>query len=43
MLSKFLISTFIKNYRDTTNKKVRDSYGYFGGLVGIILNLILCY
>ncbi|MBU3179636.1 cation diffusion facilitator family transporter [Clostridium psychrophilum] len=41
MLSKFLISRFIKNYKDTSNKIVRDSYGYFGGLVGIILNLIL--
>ena len=41
MLSKFLISRFIKNYKDTSNKVVRDSYGYFGGLVGIILNLIL--
>ena len=41
MLSKLLISRFVKNYQDTTNKKVRDSYGYLGGLVGIILNLIL--
>ncbi|MCB2293469.1 cation diffusion facilitator family transporter [Clostridium algoriphilum] len=41
MLSKFLISKFIKNYQDTNNKKVRDSYGYLGGLVGIILNIIL--
>ncbi len=41
MLSKFLISKCIKNYQDITNKKVRDSYGYLGGLVGIILNLIL--
>ena len=41
MLSKFLISRFIKNYKDTSNKIVRDCYGYFGGLVGIILNLIL--
>ncbi|WP_291633700.1 cation diffusion facilitator family transporter [Clostridium sp.] len=41
MLSKFLISKFIKNYQDVTNKKVRDSYGYLGGVVGIIVNLIL--
>jgi len=41
MLSKFLISKFVPNYQDTTNKKVRDSYGYLGGLVGIIVNLIL--
>ena len=31
MLSKFLISKFVKNYKDTTNKKVRDDYGYLGG------------
>ncbi|MBU3113632.1 cation diffusion facilitator family transporter [Clostridium lacusfryxellense] len=41
MLSKFLISKFIKNYKDVNNKKVRDEYGYLGGVVGIILNLIL--
>ena len=41
MLSKFLISKFIKNSGDTNNKKVRDAYGYLGGLVGIIVNLIL--
>ena len=41
MLSKFLISKFVKNYQDTTNKKVRDDYGYLGGSVGIILNLVL--
>jgi cation diffusion facilitator family transporter len=41
MLSKFLISKFIKNYEDTSNKKVRVAYGYLGGLVGIIVNLIL--
>ncbi|MBZ9636810.1 cation diffusion facilitator family transporter [Clostridium sp. FP1] len=41
MLSKFLISKFIKNPEDTTNKKVRVAYGYLGGLVGIIVNLIL--
>ena len=41
MLSKFLISKFIKNSKDTNNKKVRDAYGYLGGIVGIIVNLIL--
>ncbi|MBU3160595.1 cation diffusion facilitator family transporter [Clostridium frigoris] len=41
MLSNYLISKFVKNYHDTANKKVRDAYGYLGGLVGIILNLIL--
>ncbi|HEY8892030.1 MAG TPA: cation diffusion facilitator family transporter [Clostridium sp.] len=41
MLSKFLISKFVKNYKDVHDKKVRDSYGYLGGLVGIVVNLIL--
>lgn len=41
MLSKFLVSNFVKNYKDVNNRKVRDDYGYLGGLVGIILNLIL--
>jgi len=41
MLSKFLISKFIKNSEDINNKKVRYAYGYLGGIVGIIINLIL--
>ncbi|MEK6264871.1 MAG: cation diffusion facilitator family transporter, partial [Clostridium sp.] len=41
MLSKFLIAKFIRNPGDTNNKKVRVAYGYLGGLVGIIINLIL--
>jgi len=41
MFSKFLVSKYIKNYQDINNRKVRDDYGYLGGLVGIILNLIL--
>ncbi|MBN4049397.1 cation diffusion facilitator family transporter, partial [bacterium AH-315-N14] len=41
MLSKFLISKFVKDYANINNKKVRDAYGYLGGLVGIIVNLML--
>lgn len=41
MLSKFLISKFVKDYTNINNKKVRDAYGYLGGLVGIIVNLML--
>ncbi|MBW9144671.1 cation diffusion facilitator family transporter [Clostridium sp. CM028] len=41
MLSKFLISKFVKNSEDVNNKKVREAYGYLGGLVGIIVNLVL--
>ncbi|MGY0373131.1 cation diffusion facilitator family transporter [Clostridium sp. JNZ J1-5] len=41
MLSKFLVSHFIKDYENINNSKVRDSYGYLGGTVGIIVNVIL--
>ncbi|MFD3155784.1 cation diffusion facilitator family transporter [Haloimpatiens sp. FM7330] len=41
MFSNFLISHFIKDYRNTDNDKVRQSYGYLGGIIGIITNLLL--
>lgn len=41
MLSRFLILKFVKNSKYTNNKKVRVAYGYLGGIVGIVLNLIL--
>jgi len=41
MLSKFLVSRFIKNPENISDSKVRDSYGYLGGIVGIIVNIIL--
>ena len=41
MLSKFLVKKFIKNHDDTQNVKVRNSYGFLGGIVGILTNLIL--
>lgn len=41
MLSKFLVKTFIKNYTNIENHKVRDAYGYLGGIVGIAINLAL--
>ena len=42
MFSKFLVKTFIKdseNYKN--NSKVRDKFGFLGGIVGIIINIIL--
>lgn len=42
MFSKFLVKTFIKdseNYKN--NSKVRDKFGFLGGVVGIIINIIL--
>lgn len=41
MLTKFLISRFIKDYHNVQDEKVRESYGYLGGFVGIILNILL--
>lgn len=41
MLSDFLIKKFVKDYSNTKNKKVRERYGYLGGIVGILLNIIL--
>jgi cation diffusion facilitator family transporter len=41
MLSQFLVSKFIKDYKNTQNSKVREAYGYLGGTIGIIINAIL--
>lgn len=41
MISDFLVKTFIKNSENTKDKKVRSKYGFLGGIVGIITNLIL--
>lgn len=41
MISEFLVKKFIKNSDDIRNKKVRSDYGYLGGIVGIIINLLL--
>lgn len=41
MISQKLITKFIKNSEDIKNKKVRERYGYLGGVVGILVNLVL--
>lgn len=41
-MTQFLIKTFIKDYDNVKDFKVRESYGLLGGLVGIIANLLLC-
>ena len=41
MLSKFLVKTFVKNFEDIDDTKVRNSYGFLGSIVGIISNTIL--
>lgn len=41
MLSQFLVSRFVKNYKDVKDERVRTSYGYLGGIVGIAANAAL--
>ncbi|NEZ46766.1 cation transporter [Clostridium niameyense] len=41
MLSKFLVRNFIKNYKNVTDKEVRDSYGYLASIIGMLTNLLL--
>ena len=42
IMTNFLFKTFIKNYEDVKNPKVRDDYGKVAGIVGIISNAVLC-
>ena len=37
----FLIRTFIKDYQNVSDNKVRERYGKFSGIVGIVTNIIL--
>ena len=41
-MTELLLKIFVKNYKSTKSKKVRESYGTFGGIVGICCNVILC-
>lgn len=38
---KIIVKSFIKDYSDTSDKQVRESYGVLGGVLGIICNLVL--
>ena len=40
-MTAWLIRTFIKDYQDTTNRKVRASYGMLGSCTGIVVNVLL--
>lgn len=40
-MTALLIKLFIKNPADTANPRVRTSYGFLGGTVGIVCNLLL--
>lgn len=41
-MTELLIRLFVKNYRDTDDKAVRENYGTLGSGVGIACNIILC-
>lgn len=41
MLSQLLVKKFVKDYSYTEDEKVRDSYGYLGGIIGICANSLL--
>ena len=38
---EYIIHHCVRNYEDTTDKKVREQYSIVGGIVGIICNLFL--
>lgn len=38
---KLLVRTFIKDYKNTSDKKVRESYTVLGGVIGLICNFFL--
>lgn len=40
-MTKLLIKTFIKEWENTSDPVVREAYGKFAGLVGILTNLLL--
>jgi len=38
VIFNFLIRKFVKNYSDVNSQKVRETYGWLGGIVGFIIN-----
>lgn len=43
MFSKLLVKIFVKDSENIHDSSVRDRYGYFAGIVGIIFNLLLFF
>ncbi|MBM7870340.1 cation diffusion facilitator family transporter [Clostridium pascui] len=41
MVSQLLVKRFIKNSENVENEKVRNSYGFLGSIIGIVVNAIL--
>ena len=40
-MTNFLVKHFVKNYENTDDKNVRESYGKISGIVGILCNVLL--
>ena len=40
-MTRFLIRLFVRNYKEIDNPRVRECYGKFSGMVGVVTNLIL--
>lgn len=40
-MGELLVRTFVKNYENTDDSRVRTAYGELAGMVGIVLNIIL--
>ena len=41
-MTNLIVKTFIKDYKNVTDSKVRMKYGILSGCVGIALNVVLC-
>lgn len=41
-MGNLLVKLFVKDHENTEDPKVRENYGKFAGVIGIISNLILC-
>lgn len=41
-MTEFLCKKFIKDYQNTKDPEVRENYGKFAGVIGILSNIILC-
>lgn len=41
MISDLLIRKFVKDCSNVKDKKVRERYGYLGGIIGILVNIVL--
>ncbi len=41
-MTELLLKLFVKDYKNVNDSKVRGKYGIFSGIIGVIVNLILC-